>query len=76
MLTEPRVAYVPRPTRSRAGFAVVLAIALCAFLFLVGPAAALLLHLATILLTIALAAGLIAFAAFRIGTASRASRPH
>ena len=37
------------------------------FLLLAGPAAALLLHLATILLTVALVAGVIAFAAFRIG---------
>ena len=40
-----------------------------AFLFLAGPAAALLLHLATILLTVALVAGFIALAALRVGAA-------
>ena len=67
------VAYLPRDTARRRWPAVAMDLGLVAvlagFLLLAGPAAALLLHLATILLTIALVAGVIAFAAFRIGIA-------
>ena len=72
--TEPpvaHVAYVPRPRPGRAVgvTAIVLILLLAAFLLLAGPAAVLLLRLATILLTVALVSGVIGFAALRIGAA-------
>ena len=63
------VAYVPRAPRPWPGLAtaVIVVCLLAAFVFLAGPAAALLLRLATILLTVALVSGIIGFAALRIG---------
>ena len=68
-----RIAYLPRAMPRRRWSTVVMGLGFAALLagllLLAGPAASLLLRLATILLMIALIAGVIAFAAFRIGLA-------
>jgi hypothetical protein len=68
-----KVEYLPRrrPQRHWAGLVggLVIVAIMVGVAKLAGPAAALLLHAAAVLLTVAMVAGLVAFAAFRIGVA-------